>query len=298
LIDSITDSSANTFLGCPGQYFYEYTRRLDPKKLREYFIWGTLVHIWARLRVKELEPQALMTEMQRDIAKLERPLAEQECMYDMLGGIPPTADGHLLRWGRDDLAYESMMTETEFKYQIGDFTFRGKIDGVLRNLDTGELLLYELKTSSMTGPSLYRTLPLDSQLRGYLFAVQRCFGMDVRRVIYDVIKTPQIKRGPVENRADYYRRMGLLRLTERAKYYERTPVTFTQDAIDSHEFWLASIIANMRRAEASGYWLRWHPVNHWPCPFEEICMHGGDDIEWAMNEFIVRPENALHPELS
>lgn len=77
--------------------------------------------------------------------------------------------------------------ETSFSIPISDqLTFSGRYDGVVRHLPTGDLYLWETKTTSSMD-SFSSWLDRSEQATGYVWAAQEA-GLDVKGVLYNIIR--------------------------------------------------------------------------------------------------------------
>ncbi len=108
-------------------------------------------------------------------------------------------------WKKDFTKIEWVGLESEFKIPfevtrngITYKTFlRGKRDGVFR--EGGRLGLFETKSKSRIDEgTLVDLLPFESQVNLYLIALQEEFGEIPRKVIYNVIRRPALRRGKKE----------------------------------------------------------------------------------------------------
>lgn len=120
--------------------------------------------------------------------------------------------GYDARWGAERL--EVLAVEKKFEAPLVNpltraasrtWALGGKIDAVVRELDTGRVLVVEHKTTSedvRPGSDYWRRLKIDGQVSIY-FAGARELGFDVEACLYDVISKPgmrPLKATPVESR--------------------------------------------------------------------------------------------------
>lgn len=107
--------------------------------------------------------------------------------------------GYHLRWR--DAALEVVEVEAEFRAPLINpdtgaksrtFDLGGKIDVIVRDLETGDLLLMEHKTTSLdigAGSDYWMRLRMDDQVSAY-FDGAMALGHDVQGCLYDVLKRP------------------------------------------------------------------------------------------------------------
>jgi hypothetical protein len=122
--------------------------------------------------------------------------------------------GYVRRWYEEDQRILWALPEEQFQVPIINpstgrasrrFTYRGKLDLPALYTD-GTVRLMEHKTAQTVDGQYLERLWSDSQITGYVAAMQDC-GVDVREVVYDVVKKPCIKRGKSEDLDHYTRRL-------------------------------------------------------------------------------------------
>ncbi len=108
------------------------------------------------------------------------------------------------RWG--DMNWEILGVELEFRYWLGDVQIGGKIDALIRDLDTGKVWIVEHKTSTADtspGSPYWAKLTLDTQISIYIDGAAYGLDYEIAGCIYDVLKRPlhELKLAtPVESR--------------------------------------------------------------------------------------------------
>lgn len=115
------------------------------------------------------------------------------------------AVGYLKRWGGEDEGkYETLDVERRFDIPLVNpttegvsrtFKLSGKVDGIIREKETGKILLLEHKTTSQDigpGSDYWLKLPIDGQVSGYYLGAKQ-FGYEIENCLYDVIRKPTIK---------------------------------------------------------------------------------------------------------
>jgi hypothetical protein len=195
----------------------------------------------------------------------------------------------MLKYHEQDKRYESLGGEKsggEFELPLPcGWVFRGRIDKFVRDTKTGELIVWERKTTAQTGDSFWDSIPLDSQPKGYLLAGQRYFGYNTTSVIYDVWKKPQIKQKIGETREQFTQRLGEVYLLKRDKYFERRQVQFSQTAIDEHFHEVDFSARMIQHCMEEGIWPKYHPRNRkGGCAYKAIC-HCGEYSEMEEQQY-------------
>jgi len=236
---TITNSSKSTFWDCPYKYFLSYIMLLTPDAEPEYFTWGKIVHRYAEGEDKGLEyidvENTLRTEFELGGAGSDWLGVDPQTLEWMLQLAPSVMGAHLLRFPNDDTLFEDQGVERKFSFKLPcGATMEGKVDKVVRHVNTGIIFNWERKTAAKTGDSYWHALQYAGQPKGYLLATQRVFGFDARRTIYDIFKKPQVRQRQGETRTQFITNLGKLYLLERQKYFERDEISFEQWELDAY----------------------------------------------------------------
>ncbi len=96
-----------------------------------------------------------------------------------------------LRWGSEP--WEVLAVEVEFRYFLGDIEIGGKIDALVRDLNTGVVYVVEHKTSTAdttAGSPYWDRLVIDTQVSIYIDGATM-LGHEIAGCVYDVLKRPQ-----------------------------------------------------------------------------------------------------------
>jgi hypothetical protein len=266
----------------------------------EYFQWGSICHHYSEHRAVGRKEEDIIEEMYQDFEKITPPPTAEvlERFERFVALVPKVYDARLLKWYYEDQHYETVVTEQQFEMPLKDgWKLVGKIDGILRDTRTGELVLKELKTAARTGPTYWNRLALDGQIRTYLLAVQRVFGYPVTKVLYEVWKKPdaQQKVREGETADEWATRIGNIYLVKYKEQYERELLVVTQESIDEEfDAWI-DFIPELEFHLDNAIYPKHHPGNRiGGCPFFRVCVHGEDSF--AKNEFYTRDKQ--HPELA
>jgi hypothetical protein len=279
----ITNSIRGTYLDCPYKYFLEYVRRLSPTREPIFFTWGSYVH-----RAFELLGEFHDLNTTLEIVDEEHP--GRESWTHILRSLLLS---YIDYWSNNDTKYEYVQTETTFAIPIpeANAVFKGKLDGLLRDISTGEYVLREFKTPSHVGPQYLARLPLDSQPRGYLLAVQRTTGFPVLKCRYELLKKPGGNKGlekPEETASEY--------IVHPKKYFIRHSLEYEQHEIDNYYWELVNLAKQIRWCINEGIYMQHHPAHRTGgCVYMPICLKGicpeNSDL------FTVRPADEINPEL-
>lgn len=296
---SITNSMVNTARDCWYKYYLEYIRKLTPVAEAEYFVWGEMVHRVAEgmKHGKELDESVIEMRGEFELATPRHSVEEYERYERFCLLLPYTFNGHYLKYHSEDEYYEPVFAEEKFEIPIRNgYVLKGKIDGVFRDVRDGKLLVHEVKTAAQTGVSYWNRLPLDLQIRIYLFAVQKGYGFQTNKVLYDVFKKPMAQQVVRESETaeEWAQRIGVVYLRDNKKQYERQIIEVRQELIDQIPHDLDVFIQELEFHESNTFYPQHHPGNRkGGCDFFKICVFGEDS--WAEGEFFTRHNK--HPEL-
>jgi hypothetical protein len=184
----ITASSSRCFRACPRKYFWTYVRGLRPLRQADALRFGTLWHyameFWWRGGAWSPQPGA----DPYDLAKARALFA-----------------GYSARWSLAN--YEVLAIERPFVAPLRDgagkrirgWSIAGKVDGLIKDLATGEVWLLEHKTASddlELGGDYWARLAIDSQISIYHDGAE-ALGHPVAGCLYDVVRKPGIRPGQV-----------------------------------------------------------------------------------------------------
>lgn len=296
----ITNSKRCTFLDCQYRYFLEYERRLSPVSEAAYFVWGALIHECLEAVDNGISTENFIEGERTRIEESTEILTEKQItqMDLFLNLLQYVMDAYLLKYYEKDLArYETLGAERIFELELpSGAIFKGKIDRVVRDTVTGETYIWEIKTAAMTGDTYWQAIQIGSQPIGYLLAAQRCYGFQVTKVIYDVLKKPQIRQKVHEPDADFYIRVGEAYLLGRDKYFERRPITKTQQQIDTYYYEIDQVARDIMWHTKEGSFAMHHPTNKkGGCCYYPICVNG--EHSEAEDMFYMRNVDKTEPEL-
>lgn len=95
------------------------------------------------------------------------------------------------RYFKADKKWEVLRTEQYFHVysEEDDLEYCGRMDGILRNTRTGELIVLDFKTSSSMGPSYFPSHEMGFQFPGYVWAANLISTEDIDKIMVDVMYT-------------------------------------------------------------------------------------------------------------
>lgn len=95
------------------------------------------------------------------------------------------------RWGGEP--WEVLAVEAEFRYWLGDVQMGGKLDALVRHVETGAVYVVEHKFTSADfspGSPYWQKLELDTQISVYHDGAATEFEVEIAGCVYDVLKRP------------------------------------------------------------------------------------------------------------
>ena len=233
-----TASSIKQFRQCPRKFYWKYIMRLRQRFSGTPLIIGTAFHEclakWYSSTKNSMDKLVVPA-----LAKLNQYIAENSEFYDdeeqqnlraavasfhgMLTGYAAVNAKDRKTWKFDRL----FGTEHEFIIDCGDFYYAGSIDGL--PTIKGKQWVLEHKTASTISDSYIQRVQLDTQSRGYMFAVMAITGKKPVGTIYNVTAKCKLRRKSDESWAQFNQRIFDAYMNEPEKYFWRDYIQFTAD---------------------------------------------------------------------
>lgn len=270
----LSNGGANCARDCKRKYYHRYEqaiqrRRDDSHALYFGRIWALVMACWFTERA--LKPCLDIIEREADnrddSAKLEAMIS-----------------GYAARWPEHHMV---TISEGEFDVPIRNpatgrpslsFTQYGFVD-LLELTINNDIWLWEHKTAGTIDGQYIEKLWCDSQITSYAVAL-RGIGIDIKGVVYDVVKKTKIKQRIKDTPEDYHARLMELYLTDESMFHRETVILSDSQIADwKADLWQTTQeILACRRA---GIWPRntsrcydWHR----PCEFVPLCQNGADSL--------------------
>jgi len=289
----VTTSMRNTLLDCPFKFFCEYVRRLSPLVSPDYFRWGGLVHKCEEFVDNGLTVEDAVEEVRKEAESRGAQASEVVELEGMCALVPRVVDAHYLKWHEEDEFYEHLGVEPVFELLLpSGYLFKGRIDKIIRDTRNGEMAILERKTAAKTGEDFWSKKQLDPQPKGYCLAAQKAMGFNIRHVLYDVYKKPQIRQGKKETGEMFQKRLADTYLLKHKELFERRKITFTQVEIDRYLYDIDMIAEEIDWRLSTANWPQHCPSNRFgSCTFLPLCTRGDE------SKLRVRGKKELNPEL-
>lgn len=147
------------------------------------------------------------------------------------------------------LGYEAMYSEDRklwkihkdcierwFEIDMGEFDFVGKIDLMAEVKGTKRPIVVEHKTASKIDAGYIERLPIDTQIRSYIFSSIRGLGITPSHVLYDVIRKTRKRLKKNESREEFNERLAQTYVDEYVDHFYREELRFNRGDVAAFEF--------------------------------------------------------------
>ncbi|MDK9699075.1 MAG: PD-(D/E)XK nuclease family protein [bacterium] len=210
----LTYSSMQSFLDCPRKYLNREIKCLTSKEKNRTLDFGSAWHgaleRWYTPGDQDVKCAAIKQYFSDCFPNRESDYNERRdfLMLDVMFST------YLNRFPEED--FDVIAAETKFLLPIINpntgrisrtFNLSGKVDGLIRMKETGELYILEHKTASSVDGSYLEKLPLDFQINLYAYALSRHLKRPITGVIYNVIQKSGIKLKMGETEEAYQKKL-------------------------------------------------------------------------------------------
>lgn len=243
-----TASSLRLFRKCKRKFFWKYVMRLRSRGYDMNLSTGGCFHNclgeWYKGRRASMRVLA-----QRHEANLKRMYDESAAYYDqedldkfdtMVKTFVGMMIGYETIYAEDKRTWDIVRDSIEkvFVVDCGEFDYTGKIDLITRINGTNDYEEVEHKTVSRrgVGAGYIERLPIDTQIRGYVFGAKRGLGINVKRVLYDVVRKCALRRKSNERQHEFTQRIADDYIARPDFYFYRERIPFARQDIDAFEF--------------------------------------------------------------
>jgi hypothetical protein len=240
-----TSSSIKLFRKCKRKFFWKYIMRFRPKYRDKNLAIGSAFHNtlgeWYKGKRSDIGAIA-----ERYHGSLINMLAEQtgyydQDEYDKVESAIEVFSGMMLGYGakyyedRKQWNIERNSIEAKFKVDMGEFDYMGKMDLVTNHKKYRRLV--EHKSASSIRSSYIDRLPLDTQIRGYVFGATEGLGITgINEVLYDVMKKCKLRRKSNELQEDFNNRIRDDYVSRPDFYFYREVITIPKDSLDAFQY--------------------------------------------------------------
>jgi len=274
-------SQIDTFNACPKKHWY--SRRYKSRQFNINFLIGNIIHEGLHLTYTNTEDlfnvlavkfdEYVEKERETQIITEDTEKKLEEWKVIILGMIY----AYNLKYAKFMEDHEHVFNEKEYIVDLGDdISIMLKIDNILRNKKSGELLVHEIKTTRDLNINYVNNIQRSVQASIYYHIGQMVPEFKPSAIVYDVLQKPSIRVKKTEEYQDY-----LVRLQA---YYEDDPHAhlhmemITNPAIKSDEL-IRMIKSVGKRIEADDAYKSWKDCGM--CDFRKPCFNE-DEPQWLL----------------
>ncbi len=319
--ETVSCSEISSWLSCRKKHEFRYVQRLAPMEDSEPLNLGRAVHAALESWYLRRDKQSALDAVRES---LDCCASGDELLPKALGMI----SGYIEYW-KDRETFQALHVELPFRVPLRTPSGRasriydlvGRVDGIVQKPD-GSIWILEHKTLGRKDKHYFDKLDVDIQVRAYCWAVQRFTGLDVKGVIYNVLRSklpaqPEVlKSGKLSKRAnidttfeifqqaikdngcdpgDYVEILDRLK-AEGNTFFMRREVEFTSGELDSFSLDLYRITRDMRRSSREESYRNPTACGQFgPCSFRDLCI-GTLPQDEVFEHY--RELSTKHPELS
>lgn len=284
----VTQSILSKFLQCPrsAQHMLSGIRSKPGAAL----LFGELVHKGlASIRLgksTEWVQRMLLTDTDNASGRASSSKSAEDYILhgEMATGLLVGYQKHWFRTPEASLGFFAI--ESTFDTVWEGFRLRGKIDALWKD-GHGNIYIVESKTHSQIPKSIDDSLLVNFQALFYSLVVEELSKDRVAGIIYDMLRTPQLRRKDTESPRDYLDRVSFDVADRPGFYFNRFEVTFTQDQKDEFKANLRSILKQFAAAVASNNMFQsYRCITRGTCEYLPLCATGVDaDYQKGVDSF-------------
>jgi len=309
-------SKAKVFKKCKRKFFWKYIMHLQSRAKAAPLLFGSYFHEglaeWYRTKrssMKKIAARYAITAGEEIRAASEY---YDQFEYDKLMTLIDTFEGMLIGYGevyrheRKIWIIDREGIEAEKTIDMGEFDFIFKTDLITKKMvkNRERHHLVEHKTAAQIPDSYIDVLPLDTQVRGYIFGANHPKGLNktVSEVIYDVVKKCKLRRKSNEPLDVFSQRIA-------DDYMNRPDFYFFREKLKFNKSDIAAFELELRQVHTEYQWLidtlkdpldprYWAPsdfiCNEFfkKCPYSTLCLQGLDRGTACMYEQFIKEEKS------
>ena len=297
-----SNSSLKLFCKCKRKFFWKTIARLRPrKKATALFVggyWHKILEEWYKSkRSMKSVTEKMNDEILKEVEQLCDFYDQEE--YDKLTSVLDTLSGmgigyaEIYKSNRKKWVIDKDMVEVKFAIDLGKFDFIGKIDLIAKIKN--KITVVEHKSISHLRDSYLDRLPLDSQVRAYIYGGM--YGIEGKppvQVLYDVTKKCKLRRKMSEDLSEFATRVADDYIGRPDFYFFQETLKFSKEDINAFEVWMFQLQRELEHLIEDAN----NPLDprEWPindstcdeyfstCPYLPLCISGLDKISSRLYE--------------
>jgi len=139
--------------------------------------------------------EVLIAKKKAEEAKIFYTQEDYDDLLAKLAALKGSLMGYAMQYATDRTHWLVTKRDIEkwFSVDMGSFDFRGKID-LLPHVSKSEVILVDHKMMSNVNEAFIDKLPLDSQMRGYIFGALYGLRIKISRIVYNVVKKCKLRQ--------------------------------------------------------------------------------------------------------
>lgn len=288
-------SSLKLFRKCKRKFFWKTLLRLSPKAVATPLKISNTFHTglaeWYKAKRASMKKIAarIAAEALKEVETYAEYYDQED--YDKVTSLLATLTGmltgyaHIYKGDKEKWKFTKEDVECWFSVDMGSFIFKGKLD-LLPCSSAGKQLLVEHKAVKNIHESNIERLPLDTQMRGYIFGADAGLNRKPKQVIYDLVKKCSLRKKSNETieefneriAEDYKERPDFYFRREKLRFSTQDINAFVNDLYRTHwEF--TSLVNNLADPLDPRNWIcSDHICDEFfrTCPYLPLCLQGLD----------------------
>jgi hypothetical protein len=244
-----TCSAMKCFRSCPRKFYWRYLLRLRTRIRSMGLMIGG--HLHDALEWWYARPRANHEgKFGRIAAALEKEATEAQEYYDedeyaklvqqvnaFRGMIAGYTDVY-----HEDRAMRRLVVERPFCVDCGEFDFAGKVDLIATLPGKPAMrVLMDHKTAGNVNTAYIERLPLDVQMRGYVFGASIGLDETINAVVYNIIRKCKLRRKSNEPIHTFGERVALDYAARPDFYFHREVLRYSRDSIEQFQLTLNQV---------------------------------------------------------
>ena len=292
-MDKLTYSAITAFQNCRRYYKNRYIRAIEPIVKADVLRFGTIAHKGIEMYYLGAELDDIRRQIFDDARQSAWQGKEQRqelYAWAMLSGYASHFPRENEQWEvvAAEPSFETALVNPDTGKSARSFVMAGKVDLLVQDKETGEYAIMEHKTTSRPLQSFLQRIWTDFQIHLYAHYLGEARGIEIRKVIYNIMSKSKLRRGgsmsrrpvPLEADGDL-----LSRLLEdhmgSDKLYHREEIIISDERVRELEeqVWEVKdqiLIAARRNKyyQNSGYCFFWNKA----CQYYELCKSNDSEV--------------------
>jgi len=196
----ISNNSASTARSCWKKFYWRYNQKLTPIKQSSILALGSVVHEALDMNNKGFSSKAVIeyiTKTYNDVIQGSSLSDEEDLVVARY-----TALGMFTHFPYKDISqFESLQSEKNIDVTLSrKCKFQGRVDSLVKK--NGLWWVRELKTTGQNIRQFTQRANVSAQGTGYVWALRK-MGYDVKGILYEYIKRPQLRKRMTENQDQF-----------------------------------------------------------------------------------------------